>query len=210
MKYKIKSILKSMGFCSPDIESISDDIVYAYNLPERGYHGIKHILDMLINFDDFMTCSGCSDKINKPYEFAFAILMHDYVNGGKNDIELSIKKSKQFLCRISLQYDCRYVEKLIYATDYKKCLKPDFEQGVMQDLDLNIFGSSKEIYDEYSNKIRIQYKKYPDTIFNPERIEILNKFLNKTYIFNTKYYRDKYEKIARDNLIREIYKPKSI
>ena len=158
MKYKIKSILKSMEFCSSDIEAIYDDITYVYKLPERGYHGIKHILDMLVNFDDFMMHSGCSDKINKPYEFAFAILMHDYVNGGKNDIELSVNKSKQFLCRISLQYDCRYVEKLICATDYKKCLNPDFEQGVMQDLDLNIFGSSKEIYDEYANKIRIQYK----------------------------------------------------
>lgn len=209
MKYKIKSVLKNIGFCSTDIEYISDDIICTYNLSERGYHGVKHILDMLMNFDDFMAHAGCSDRIKKNNEFVFAILMHDYVNGNENDIELSINKSKQFLCKTSLQYDCRYVEKLIRATDYKNCLNPDFEQGVMQDLDLTIFGSPPEIYDEYSNKIRIQYKKYPDTIFNPRRIEILNKFLNKTYIFNTKYYRDKYEKIARDNLTREIRKLKS-
>ena len=42
-----------------------------------------------------------------------------------------------------------------------------------------------------------------DMITN-ESDEILNTFLNRKYIFNIKYFRDKYEYIARDNITKEI------
>ena len=72
MKYKIKSVLKNIGFCSTDIEYISDDIICTYNLSERGYHGIKHILDSaLTKFQMFASlistkslCDLSSFKIN--------------------------------------------------------------------------------------------------------------------------------------------------
>ena len=97
-----------------------------------------------------------------------------------------------------------YIEKLIKATDYEKCVKTDFDQQLIQDLDLNTLGSTNTEYNKYANQIRLEYKQFSDAVFYQERIKILNTFLNRKYIFNIKYFRDKYEYIARDNITKEI------
>lgn len=204
MKNKILSILLSIGFNLQDAEIISQDIITTYNKAERGYHDLTHISKMLHNFDSFILNSAFANKIYNINEFAFAVIMHDYVNGTKNDIELSVTKAKQFLHRISKNYNCAYIEKLIRATDYEKIMQTDFEQQLMQDLDLLILGSNSAEYDVYAAKIRAQYNEFSDTTFNPNRIKILNIFLNRSHIYNITYFRDKYEKNARNNLNQEI------
>ena len=204
MIHKIKSILISLGFCTEDSKYIAQDIYKTYTSSNRHYHDIKHIANMLFNLDDFIQNSGKATKIKKLNEFEFAIIMHDYVHGTKNDIDASIKKAKDFLHKISVQYNSDYIEKLIKATDYEKCVKTDFDQQLIQDLDLNTLGSTNTEYNKYANQIRLEYKQFSDAVFCQERIKILNTFLNRKYIFNIKYFRDKYEYIARDNITKEI------
>ncbi len=187
-----------------DSKYIAQDIYKTYTSPNRYYHDIKHIANMLSNLDDFIQNSNKATKIKKLNEFEFAIIMHDYVHGTKNDIDASIKKAKDFLHKISMQYNSDYIEKLIKATDYEKCVKTDFDQQLIQDLDLNTLGSTNTEYNKYTNQIRLEYKQFSDAIFYQERIKILNTFLNRKYIFNIKYFRDKYEYIARDNITKEI------
>lgn len=203
---RIKSVLTKLGFCAKDVDSLSQDIFYTYTSAERYYHNINHIYKMLNNFDDFMRCSGCADQIKNINDFAFAIIMHDYVHGTINDVADSVQKAKEFLQKIDLKYDTKYVENLINATDYNKCVKTDFDGQLIQDLDLNTLGADYIEYDKYSNQIRCEYIQYPDSVFYKERIKVLNNFLNRKYIFNTKYYRDNYEYIARANLIKELSK----
>lgn len=204
MIHKIKSVLINLGFCVEDSKYIAQDIYKTYTSPNRHYHDIKHIANMLSNLDDFIQNSNKATKIKKLNEFAFAIIMHDYVHGTKNDINASIKKAKDFLHKISAQYNSDYIEKLIKATDYEKCTKTDFNQQLIQDLDLNTLGSTNTEYNKYANQIRLEYKQFSDAVFYQERIKILNTFLNRKYIFNIKYFRDKYEYIARDNITKEI------
>ena len=204
MIHRIKSILTELGFCAKDVESVSQDIFDAYTSAERCYHNINHILKMLNNFDDFIRCSGCKTVIKNINEFAFAIIMHDYVHGTTDDVNDSAQKAKEFLHKISLAYDTRYVENLIRATDYNKCLKTDFDGQLMQDLDLNTLGSDYAEYNEYSNQIRREYIQYPDSVFYKERVNVLKTFLNRRYIYNTKYYRDNYECAARNNIAKEL------
>ena len=111
-----------------------------------------------------------------------------------------------YLLNSYLQASPKYVENLINATDYNKCVTPDFDGQLIQDLDLNTLGADYIEYDKYSNQIRCEYIQYPDSVFYKERIKVLNNFLNRKYIFNTKYYRDNYEYIARANLIKELSK----
>ena len=206
MIHRIKSVLTEIGFCAKDVESVSQDIFNVYTSAERCYHNINHIFKMLDNFDDFIRCSGCTTVVKNINEFAFAIIMHDYIHGTTDDVNKSAQKAKDFLHKISLEYDTEYVEKLIRATDYNKYLKTDFDEQLMQDLDLNTLGADYVEYSEYSNQIRCEYIRYPDSIFYKERIKVLNTFLNRRYIFNTEYYRDKYERTARNNIAKELSK----
>ena len=204
METEILSILLNIGFNLQDAETISQNIITTYNKSDRGYHDLTHISNMLYYLNDFITNSGTTRKITDINEFKFAIIMHDYVNGTKNDIESSITKVKQFLHKISANCCYAYIEKLIRATDYENPTQTDFEQQLMQDLDLLILGSDIAEYDAYVAKIRTQYNEYPDTIFNSNRIKILNIFLNRLHIYNLAYFRDKYEEKARNNLKQEI------
>lgn len=206
MQNKIQAILIKLGFCLKDAECVSRDILDTYGAKGREYHGINHIANMLSEFQNFVLNSDCADAIKNVDEFVFAIVMHDYINGTKQDVSDSAKCAKEFLKRLDKNYDCEYVEKLILATDYENCEQVDFDQQLIQDLDLQKLGADELEYDGNAFKIREEYKKYPDEIFNEKRVQVLKMFLDKDFIFNTKYYRDKYEKIARDNLQREITK----
>lgn len=206
MIYRIKSVLADIGFCAKDVESLSQDIFDTYTSSERCYHNINHIFNMLNHFNDFVRRSGYANVIKNIKEFAFAIIMHDYVRGTVNEVVDSARKAKEFLHKISLQYDSEYVESLIKATDYNKHLKADFDGFLMQDLDLITLGSDYAEYDKYSNQIRREYIQYPDSVFYKERVKVLKTFLNRRYIYNTKYYRDNYECAARNNIAKELSK----
>ncbi len=206
MIHRIRTVLTDMGFCGKDVVSLSQDIFDTYTSSERCYHNINHIFNMLNHFDDFVRYSGYMNRIKNIKEFAFAIIMHDYVHGTENEVSDSAQKAKDFLKKISLKYDSAYIELLINATDYDKCLTPDFDGMLMQDLDLITLGANYVEYDKYSNQIRHEYMQYSDSVFYKERVKILKGFLNRRYIYNTKYYRDNYECAARNNITKELSK----
>lgn len=200
----IETILHKIGFSIYDSQIVSENIIKTYNHPKRGYHGVKHILDMLESFEKFMTWSNQSILIKDPDAFKFAILMHDYVNGEPDEVEKSAMKAKKILYKISPNYDFSYIESLIMATDYSSPQKLNFEQKLMQDIDLEILGKPFEEYKKYSDAIREQYANYPDEIYKPARKKILKTFINKNSVYNTEYYKIKYETQARENIEQEI------
>lgn len=200
----IRSLLECMGFGGEDAKTVSKDILETYVKPGRGYHGIKHIANMMKSFNVFIEESNQKDLIKNINEFRFAILMHDYVNGEPNEVEKSVLKAREFLHKISPFYNSSYIEKLILATDYSKKQNLNFDEQLIHDIDIEILGKSPDEYREYSSAIRSQYSDYPDEIFNPARIKILKAFINHRTIYNTDYYKYKYEIQARKNISQEI------
>ena len=76
----------------------------------------------------------------------------------------------------------------------------------MRDLDLSILGENPDKYKEYSKQIREQYSQYSDEEFGKARKELLLSFAQTPVIYNTEYFRRKYENQARVNLLNEISK----
>ena len=201
---KLIVLLDRMGYAAKDAEFIANDIYKTYSNPQRGYHGIKHIKSMLESFDSFIQENHSDLIIKNADTFRFAILMHDYINGESDEVEKSALKAKEFLHKISDNYDTSYVEDLILATNYSKKQNLNFEQQLMQDIDIEILGKPDAEYKEYSKAIRLQYANYSDEVFKPARIKVLKSFLDKKRIYNTRYYQDKYEYQARKNIRNEI------
>ncbi len=70
---------------------------------------------------------------------------------------------------VSLMYDI--------LTDHNQKIKENlskfFLQLYLMDIDMSILASDEATYDKYAQAIRIEYSQYPDAIYNPGRIQVL-------------------------------------
>ncbi|CCW68611.1 unnamed protein product [Phytomonas sp. Hart1] len=71
------------------------------------------------------------------------------------------------------------------------------------DLDLTVFGLSWRNYVYYVKCIRKEYQIYPDEVFMDARYDFIQHVLDQPRFFKTRYFYDKYERIAHENLKRE-------
>lgn len=203
LKKTFDTIVKNLDFNQEKSVEIFNKIIDAYDDPTRGYHDSKHIISMLKNLDEYILNNP--NSIQKPDEFKFAILMHDYVNGNPNEISESIEAAETFIKQMSSNHDTNYIKNLILATDYShQKLNLSADEMLMQDLDLLILGSNPTDYKEYSKLIRKQYSHVPDNIFNQARKKVLQNFLNQENIYHTNYFKSQYEVQARENINNEI------
>ncbi len=78
------------------------------------------------------------------------------------------------------------------------------DQQVLVDIDLSILGAVASRFDEYEQQVREEYALIPTFIFKRKRHTVLEGFMNRSRIFNTKEFFDLYEVSARENLRRSI------
>ena len=74
------------------------------------------------------------------------------------------------------------------------------------DIDISILGAAPERFDAYEEQIRKEYEMVPQKLFNSGRSKVLKSFLDREYIYYTDYFRNKYEEIARDNMVTALHK----
>jgi predicted metal-dependent HD superfamily phosphohydrolase len=75
---------------------------------------------------------------------------------------------------------------------------------LLVDIDLSILAASADRFDEYERQVRQEYAWVPDFLFRRTRRSILEAFRSRAHIFNTDYFRDRFEAAARLNLDRSI------
>ncbi|CCW62273.1 unnamed protein product [Phytomonas sp. EM1] len=71
------------------------------------------------------------------------------------------------------------------------------------DLDLTVFGSPWKGYVNYVEAIRMEYQFYSDITFMNARYDFIQHVLDQPRVFKTRYFYDKYERVAFENLKRE-------
>ena len=84
----------------------------------------------------------------------------------------------------------------------------DHDSKFIQDIDLTILGGHRDRFDEYEESIRMEYSWVPENRFRKGRADILSGFIERSTIYQTKYFRKKYEETARANLYYSISKLK--
>lgn len=186
-------------------EKIFEYLVKCYNEPHRAYHNLEHIVSML---DDFAPVEHLSLY---PIAIKFAIWYHDSVyDTGENKLELvsnnevnSARRAMNdmVLLDVSPQIIDRVcnTDGLIMDTTHKKT--PETPDGqLLVDLDLAILGKPPAEFDRYEIGIRKEYGWVPTSDYSAARVRILSAFLNRSVIYNTAHFREKYEREARINL----------
>ncbi|MDP1719014.1 MAG: N-methyl-D-aspartate receptor NMDAR2C subunit [bacterium] len=173
-------------------------IVRAYMSEGRAYHNFSHIEQCLDEFEQV----GCF--LRNPDAVEFALWYHDiiYDASAKDNEERSARVA--VLQASDLGFSVAFTEKvsrLILATKHD-VVPEDSDAKMMADIDLSIFGQSEDKFDEYERRIRQEYSWVPKEDFCRGRAGILQIFLDRSTIFSTMQFRNRYELQARKNLVR--------
>jgi predicted metal-dependent HD superfamily phosphohydrolase len=178
--------------------SIFAHLSAAYAEPGRTYHTAKHIRDCLSELDRARQCA------HRPDEVEAALWFHDavYVPGGSDNEEESAQLAEGALiaCGVPATVAGRIAD-LVRATRHL-ALSRDPDTQLLCDVDLSILGRAPDVFDDFERRIREEYDWVPEPVYRSSRSEILSGFLQRHFIYQTDFFRERYEATARANLER--------
>ncbi len=184
-----------------DGESVFNMFEMAYSGKNRAYHTLFHIEHCLREFDEVRSI------VSDPEVLEFAIWFHDEVydphahEKNLDNEEESAHAAKKVARAMKLPDEFgERVAELIGWTRHKEVPTDDLLAQYLVDIDLAILGQKPEVFAEYEEGIRYEYRHVPQKIFDAVRGSILEKFLKRESIYLTPYFQKKYEVAARDNL----------
>ncbi len=180
--------------------SIFTHLATAYAEPGRAYHTAEHIRDCLTQLD------ASREIARRPDEVEAAIWFHDaaYVPGASDNEDRSARLAQTALlaCAVPLEVSRRVAE-LVLATRHLT-LPRDPDGQLLCDIDLSILGREPEIFDQFERRIRQEYAWAPEAMYRSSRSEVLAGFLRRRSIYQTEFFRARYEQPARSNLNRAL------
>lgn len=187
---------------NPVIEFNKLNVLYS---KKRYYHNLSHVEMCLKELDNLRKLKDIKYDFNS---IELAIWYHDIIyDTKKNNNE---EKSAEYVIKVlnTAKLSSKIINKiktLILSTKHQKPSRKKDER-LLQDIDICIFGQSKEIFEEYEKNIRKEYSWVPLKKYKEGRIKVLQYFLNKPTIYNTEIFRKKYEHKARTNLKQSVKK----
>lgn len=181
-------------------QDVFETLLKVHTSRRRYYHSDKHISACLRHLDDV------SVLVEDWKALALAFWFHDaiYKPFSSTNERDSADWAMDFLRVNKAQpQQLERIEALIMATCHNgEALDDDMQ--ILIDIDLSILGARADIYHEYENNIRKEYRRVPGFIFKKKRKALLQTFLGQPKIYGSKYFNDLLEEQARDNLERAI------
>lgn len=171
-----------------------------YSGENRHYHTLSHLENLL------QQLIPLKNEIESWETVLFTLFYHDIIydtlkpDNEEQSAELAVKRMKQINVPASLIERCK--DQILATKTHVE--SPDPDTNYFTDADLSVLGQDAATYREYSRNVRLEYGIYPDAIYNPGRIKVLNHFLGLEHIYKTGVFSMKYEKAARQNLLEEI------
>jgi predicted metal-dependent HD superfamily phosphohydrolase len=181
-------------------DTLFSELVTCYSEPHRAYHNLQHISDCLYQFD------YVRDLAQSPLLLELVIWSHDVLYDPRAK-DNEAKSAQWMIARLPQEstIDTSLLTELILATEHKTPPETSDAQ-LLVDIDLSILGSEPARFDAYEQQIREEYAFVPEDKFCMGRTAVLRHFLARPTIYNTPFFRERYEKIARANLERSIAK----
>ena len=203
-KQKLKDFLIGISFDYEEdmLDLIVSNLFFKYCDSGRHYHTVYHIKDCLTELEQL---EMAVDYFELPVDFSrlkLAIWYHDVEDNEEDSIKYFCNDFPHAIKMTGYEIDSEIeseVIRLINAT--KPDTKPkDIYQKLIKDIDCSILGKKIEVFKDYENKVRLEYPQYSDKEFCEGRSKILKAFLSRESIYYTRYFRDRYERQARQNL----------
>lgn len=176
------------------------EIEKSYSQKNRKYHNLTHLENMILELENV------KEEISDYDVMLFSVYYHDiiYKATAKDNEEKSAEIAKTRLDKLNISNEriTKIYNQILATKSHKR--SDDSDTNFLLDADLAILGKDWKVYDNYIQQIRKEYSIYPDFLYNPGRKKVLTHFLEFDEIFKTDHFKEKYEKMARENIQREI------
>lgn len=173
-----------------------DRLRSTYSEPQRYYHNQQHIAECLAEFDE------AGHLAKEPAAVELALWFHDAVydpRAGNNEEQSAVLATE---CLQEFEIAPPMIDRVaqLIMTTKSHEMGIDQDAKLMVDVDLSILGRDEKRFFEYEDQIQKEYAWVPTSVFASKRSEILKRFLDRSHVFATEWFRRKYEKPARRNL----------
>lgn len=172
----------------------------AYADPARAYHTANHIRDCLAQFDLSRNTTQPADEVEA------AIWFHDvvYLPGASDNEDRSADLARSTLEEFGVWPEVTgQIARLVLVTRHVT-IPTEPDAALVCDIDLSILGRPPREFAGFERRIRREYAWVPEAVYRGARSEILGGFLARGSIYQTSYFRDRYEAPARANLSRAL------
>ena len=175
--------------------SIYSILLNAYTECQRHYHTVQHIVECLQLFHQI------KHQLQDPIAVELSIWFHDVIYDPKasDNEEQSAELMKKLCTEIVDQAQIQKVYWWIIATK-KHQPSLDSDLNYLLDIDLAILGSDSNRFAEYEQQIQQEYSWVEPSIYKIKRAEVLHYFYAMQPLYQTKYFRENFEKKAKHNL----------
>lgn len=202
LEYRWHQLMRRQNAPAQYIVPLWREIVTAYNGPNRHYHNLQHLVDLFTQADQFRT------NIEDFDTFELSIWYHDIIyqclrkdNEEKSAIFAkyrleAIKYPRKKLVRCYNQINATKLHQLTTQSDA--------DTAWLLDFDLSILGQKWSDYLEYTQAVRKEYSIFPTFLYKRGRKKVLKQLLERDQLFNTPFYKDRFELLAKENLQREL------
>ena len=172
----------------------------AYAEPTRSYHTADHIGDCLAQFDLSRSAAQRPDEVEAGIWFHDAVYQPGVADNEQRSANLALTSLTD--AEVGPEVAHR-IASLVMSTQHLE-VPTDPDAALLCDIDLSILGRATDVFDEFERRIRREYAWVPEPVYRGARAEILAGLLGRTPIFQTEYFRHRYEAPARANLERTI------
>lgn len=187
------------------IDRLWQDIVTHYGEPQRAYHTLNHIEQLLVEFESI------KHHLSEPHIIALALYYHDVIyDPTRSDNELqSAEFATDALSPYLSQEQCQQIYALIMMTanhQIDALIDSDKynDAAYLLDMDLSILGAPWSAYEQYAKAIRQEYNHVADDNYRDGRTAVLQGLLAHPKLYLTDHYYEQLETQARANIKREL------
>ncbi|MTJ48542.1 hypothetical protein [Dolichospermum sp. UHCC 0259] len=175
------------------------NLVAAYSSPNRYYHTLKHIYQIINTIDTLQVYTQDLPSVK------LAAWFHDivYDTHVQDNEEKSADYAVEILKNLAIPTNnINTVHQLILNTKYHQ--DDDVNSQVLLDADLAILAANPMEYQAYSQAIRQEYAWVSELEYIAGRKQVLERFLQREKIYFTPLMFNSAEQYARNNLATEI------
>ena len=182
------------------INELWDEVEKNYSGKKRHYHTLQHLENLLI------TLTEVKSEIQNWESILFTLFYHDIIytalksDNEENSALLAEKRMQQLSVSNDIIERCK--NQILATKSHSK--STDSDTNYFTDADLSVLGQPWEIYSLYYKNVRKEYAIYPDFIYNPGRKKVIQHFLSMNSIYKTDYFYNQFEKVAKENLMKEL------
>lgn len=191
-----------------EVEAAARRLLERWSEPERSYHGVAHLVDLLQHVDELKQETHNLDAVRLAAWYHGAIFdaaeSAAYAHRGGEDEAASAELARTELAGLGVPAAAvEAVATIVEGLARHSAPGDGSDSAVLSDADLAILASDPQRYRQYLNKVREEYAHIPAHDYLEARRAIVGRLLSRSPLYTSPLGRG-WERQARENLTAEL------